>query len=258
MARIRSVKPEFWTDRKLARLSRDARLLYISLWNQADEWSRVQGDLRYVKGHCLPYEDDLSIEDVGDLLNELVEGGRVEIYEVDGDPYLFLPKLASHQRLEPTKTPSRLPAPTLTCGSAETADNAGSCADESEKIPEESGTIVVQQVASSKEHVASSKGENLPAPPVPDRFPDFWSVYPRRVGRGQALKAWKTALKKTGADAIIVAATAFAASSRGTDQKFIPHPSSWLNGERWADEPPKLRAVGDDAWYPGKGGSWDV
>ena len=40
MARIRSIKPEFWDDRKLAkRASRDARLLYIALWNLADEWA---------------------------------------------------------------------------------------------------------------------------------------------------------------------------------------------------------------------------
>ena len=42
MARIRSVKPEFWTDRKLARCtSRDARLLYIALWNISDEHGRL-------------------------------------------------------------------------------------------------------------------------------------------------------------------------------------------------------------------------
>lgn len=35
MARIRTVKPEFWTDRRMVKLSPLARLLYISSWNFA-------------------------------------------------------------------------------------------------------------------------------------------------------------------------------------------------------------------------------
>lgn len=157
MARIRSIKPEFWTDRKLARVSRDGRLLYIALWNVADEWARIHGDVRYIKGQCLPYDDDLSLKDVERLLTELVKAGRVQRYvSLDDDPYLFLPHLAKHQRLEPHKTPSRLPAPPVTCGYEVGAD-------ESEKIPDKSAEIVVQQVASSRLQVAGSRGE-IPAP----------------------------------------------------------------------------------------------
>ncbi len=57
MARIRSVKPEFWLDRRLARgVSRDARLLYIGLWNLSDEHGRVRGDARYLKGQLFAYD----------------------------------------------------------------------------------------------------------------------------------------------------------------------------------------------------------
>jgi hypothetical protein len=112
LARIRSLKPEFWTDRKLARQhSRDARMLYMALWNQADEHGRVLGDPRWIKGNCLPYEDDIDNDGIVRLLDELTASGRVQRYAVDEDPYLFLPKLARHQRLESAKVPSRLPAP---------------------------------------------------------------------------------------------------------------------------------------------------
>lgn len=158
MARIRSIKPEFWGDRKLAKVSRDARLLYIALWNQADEWARVHGDTRYIKGHCLPYDDDLSLTDVTRLLKELEKAGRVLRYTVDDDPYLFIPNLSKHQRLEPSKTPSRLPEPPLTCGYEVDADSSGTGADKSEKISDKSSEIVVQHVAGSRGHVAGSKG----------------------------------------------------------------------------------------------------
>ncbi|MFG3439886.1 hypothetical protein ACGF0J_21785 [Nonomuraea sp. NPDC047897] len=112
LARIRSVKPEFWSDRKLARQhSRDARMLYMALWNQADEHGRVLGDARWIKGNCMPYEDDIDPDGIERLLGELIASGRVQRYVVDDDPYLFLPKLAKHQRLEAAKVPSRLPPP---------------------------------------------------------------------------------------------------------------------------------------------------
>lgn len=114
MARIRSLKPEFWDDRKLARsTSRDARMLYMGLWNQADEHGRTNGDPLWIKGRVFSYEDDLDVDAVDELLTELVAAGRVVRYVVDGDPYLFLPKLEKHQRLEPGKAASKYPDPEL-------------------------------------------------------------------------------------------------------------------------------------------------
>jgi hypothetical protein len=192
MARIRSVKPELWLDRKLARLvSRDARLLYIGLWNYSDEHCRLHGDPAVVKGQVFPYDDDV---DVAALLDELVVSGRVRRYEVDDDPYLYLPKLAKHQRLEPGKSASRLPAPPPLVSEPTSApatirpENLREAAQEFSAIPEpvptdpvdnavdnmpdsassqvrgtigenprEARPIVAQQVAGSREHVAGSK-----------------------------------------------------------------------------------------------------
>lgn len=111
MARIRSVKPEYWSDYDMARHSRDARLLYIALWNQSDEHGRLHGDPRWVKGHCFPYDDDLNLAAIGRLLLELEQAGKLERYTVKGAPYLYLPNLSEHQRLEPDKVASKLPAP---------------------------------------------------------------------------------------------------------------------------------------------------
>lgn len=111
MPRIRSVKPEFWTDEELADLRRDARLLYIGLWNFADEHGRLRGDPRYIKGQIFPYDDDLTPDAIDALLDELGAAGKVVRYRVAGRSYLYLPRLADHQRLEAEKVPSRLPGP---------------------------------------------------------------------------------------------------------------------------------------------------
>ena len=49
MARIRTIKPQFWDDLKIGRLSRDARLLYIGLWNFADDLGVVIADPVWLK-----------------------------------------------------------------------------------------------------------------------------------------------------------------------------------------------------------------
>lgn len=67
-------------------------------------------------------------------------------------------------------------------------------------------------------------------------FEEFWQVYPRKVGKGQARLAFKTALRKATKDELVSAASAYAESVRSTEQNFIPHASTWLNGERWLDQ----------------------
>ena len=39
--RIRTIKPEFWPSEKLAKASREARLLFVGLWSMADDSGRI-------------------------------------------------------------------------------------------------------------------------------------------------------------------------------------------------------------------------
>jgi hypothetical protein len=72
---------------------------------------------------------------------------------------------------------------------------------------------------------------------VRGQFDIFWSVYPVRLAKGAAEKAWKAAIKKHMPDKIIESARIFAAQQFGKDQQYIAHPATWLNQERWNDEP---------------------
>lgn len=67
-------------------------------------------------------------------------------------------------------------------------------------------------------------------------FDSFWEVYPRKVGKGQARTAFAKALKKATIEEIIEGAQRLA-SDPNLDLQFCPHPSTWLNGERWTDAP---------------------
>lgn len=80
---------------------------------------------------------------------------------------------------------------------------------------------------------------------VAREFEAFWEAYPRKVGKGQARRAFVKALPKTTLEAILgsIQRTRWSA-----DPQFQPHPATWLSGERWLDEAdtfdPVLRAVG--------------
>ena len=112
--RIRSTKPEFWSDEELATaVPRDGRLLYMGLWNLADEHGRLRGNPQFVKGQLFVYDDDMTPATIDRLLDVLAAVGKVVRYRVNGASFLYLPNLAKHQRLESGKVPSRLPDPAL-------------------------------------------------------------------------------------------------------------------------------------------------
>lgn len=85
----------------------------------------------------------------------------------------------------------------------------------------------------------TSDGAEYPGPrtlDLKDSFARFWSVYPLHKAKGAALRAWNTASKKADADTIIAGAERYAAEVKSTGT-MIAYPATWLNGERWDDEP---------------------
>lgn len=72
-------------------------------------------------------------------------------------------------------------------------------------------------------------------------FDTFWKIYPRKIGKGNARTAFEKALKKAPLERILARAEAFARRCQYKDPQFIPHPATWLNQERWDDEPELLQ-----------------
>jgi len=63
-----------------------------------------------------------------------------------------------------------------------------------------------------------------------ESFDTFWNLYPKKVAKADALKAWKQAIKKKTADELIGLVKAYS-ESKLPDQQYIPYPASWLNKE---------------------------
>jgi uncharacterized protein YdaU (DUF1376 family) len=79
----------------------------------------------------------------------------------------------------------------------------------------------------------SKKNTRAPMPENDASFEDFYTAYPRHIAKQDARRAWDKAVAKVSAETIIAAVRA---RNWPADKQFIPHPASWLNGERWTDE----------------------
>lgn len=87
----------------------------------------------------------------------------------------------------------------------------------------------------SKNRPSSSKPPELRRDSDP-RFVEFWSVYPKRVGKADALKALAKALKDGASiDEIIKGAKQYR-DDPNRNNEYTAHPATWLRAGRWADE----------------------
>lgn len=69
-------------------------------------------------------------------------------------------------------------------------------------------------------------------------FDEFWSIYPRRVAKLAAKKAWDRAIKNgSSPDIIIAGAHRYARERRQAEDRYTKHPATWLNGGCWMDDP---------------------
>lgn len=108
MARIRTIKPEFWTNERVMECSTNARLLFIGMWNFADDLGRLALTPKTIKAQIFP-SDDISLNSIRGMVGELSKNGLLLIYEVDGKEYLQIVGW-QHQRIDKPQ-PGKCPAP---------------------------------------------------------------------------------------------------------------------------------------------------
>lgn len=243
MARIRSIKPEFWTDSVIVSLSPLARLLYIGMWNFAlCDHGHLENDPIRLKLQILPMD---SI-DIGSLLNELLDSNRINrIQTQSGDSYLHIPSMKRNQKGDP-RWKSRCPA----CNDAEfgstqlpqtpasLGDTRGDSTHSTQADPE---CVLVEErrVEERLKDLSIDESIDEPKPPRPrlnDEFAEWYEKYPRKEAKGAALKAFIKARKDVGLEDLVAGLNRYAEAMRGKDRQFIALPATWLNAGRWADE----------------------
>lgn len=108
MARIRSLKPDFFFDEETATLHPDAQLLLLGLSTQADRDGRLEDRPVRLKAALFPYRD----VDVEARLADLVGAGAIVRYEANGKRCIALVHWERDQKPHPKETSLDLPEPT--------------------------------------------------------------------------------------------------------------------------------------------------
>ena len=105
MARIRTIKPEFWTDEVVVKLPFEARLLFIGLWNFCDDYGCIKDEPGRIQLQVFP--GDASI-DVCALIDLLVASELVERLSGPSDArFLVMRSWEKHQKVD---NPSKIRA----------------------------------------------------------------------------------------------------------------------------------------------------
>lgn len=86
MARIRTLKPEFWTSEQITDCSPIARLLFVGIWSFADDNGIHPASVKRLKMEVFP-SDDFTQANIAEMIQELIEVGLLKAYEVDGENF---------------------------------------------------------------------------------------------------------------------------------------------------------------------------
>lgn len=260
MPRIRTIKPEFWSSPDTAAAPLVARLAYIGMWNWADDYGRGTLNLKELDGFIFPNDDvaELCVGTSDDsegtsytfrrVVKEVVTAFGLKVYEVDRRTYFEIPSWSDHQRTE-RKAKSKFPAPSEGVDVTDQWKLGGV-----KEVPTSAKEVPTESVGSSDASEGSSgigtgeqgnrgtgdKKTSSNRSSYPASFEEWYEIYPRHVGKADALKAWKAATKKVNRDDLNDATRRWAQAyeASGKDPNYIPYPATWLRRGGWDDELP--------------------
>ncbi|MDE3023773.1 MAG: hypothetical protein KGI54_18310 [Pseudomonadota bacterium] len=102
MPRIRTIKPEFWTDEALTECSLSARLLFIATWNFSDDNGNLDRSAKQIKARAFPV-DNIDCEP---LIKELLAHGLLIEYSANEKKYLHIQGFRKHQVINRPSKPN--------------------------------------------------------------------------------------------------------------------------------------------------------
>jgi hypothetical protein len=110
---------------------------------------------------------------------------------------------------------------------------------ENREVSEESGAEIAVVERDNRDSAPHNRETSL-SETNNASFAAFYGAYPHKVGKPLAERAFGRAVKKADLATIMAGLATWCDGWRAdhTETRFIPHPSTWLNGERWNDQPP--------------------
>lgn len=214
----RIIKDTIRTSDHIASLTDFEFRLWVGLIVSADDFGRGDARPKVLKGLVFPLVDEITPKTIANGLAGLRKKGSILLYEVDGRQYFCFPRWEEHQRVR--NKVQKFPAPPTDCG--ELPQIAASCGE----------MLLESNPIQSNPNPNPNTESNARA----SDFDRFWSVYPKKVGKEEARKAFRKVKVKV--DVLIEAVEKQKTWTQWQVEKgrFIPNPATWLNQGRWEDE----------------------
>jgi len=154
MARIRSIKPEFFLDEDIAKLEPLTRILFQGLWCLADSEGRLEDRPQRIKIQILPYDK----YDIERGLTDLHDAGFIIRYIADDRKLIQIRTFSKHQRIsgKEAQTVSEYPGPERGSNGEATGKQPGSNGDQPES-QERKG-----KERKGKEYILSGASPDIP------------------------------------------------------------------------------------------------
>ncbi|MFF5445434.1 hypothetical protein [Streptomyces sp. NPDC012888] len=163
MARIRSIKPEFFTSLTIAELPLSARLTFIGLWTYVDDNGVGPADARLIRAAIWPLEEAPDIlQRTREDLQSLHTARLIALYEDSGRPLVAVCNWSEHQKVSHPRKP-RFPRPEDLADLRKdpTPEDLQSPPEDDESAPE---TLRPEQGAGSREQGAGNRGRAKASP----------------------------------------------------------------------------------------------
>lgn len=196
MARIRSVKPEFWTSEQIVECSPNARLMFIGLWNFCDDYGVHPASIARIKMEVFP-NDDFNSDDVRRMVAELIGKKLIVEYVIDGEQFWYVTGWDKHQKPD-TKT-GKWPRPDGTIGGKIRRKSADHSPNEQRQDADHSPTDKVlgscSLVLDSSSLDKTLVGIKTPTPVCPHQ--EIIDLYHELIPVGTQVREWTPARAKT-------------------------------------------------------------
>lgn len=200
------------TSPRVIQLSWPAEVFYRRLMSVVDDFGRYHAHLTLLRAACYPHPSQLekvSDSDVGKWIGECRKAALVRVYEVASVQYLEMLDFRQQQRGK-----SKFPEP-----------------------PDKSAKQLLSECKADEKQslsldVVEVEGDISPPP----GFILFWTAWPksfRKQARGKCLSLWRKKKLEGAAAEIIAHVEACKSSDQWREEKYIPAPLVYLNGERW-------------------------
>lgn len=203
MARIRTLKPEFWTHEELSALPESTHMLAAALLNYADDEGYFNANPMLIKAACSPLREP-SVK-IPESLQSLQTMGYLEIGTApDGKRYGRIVHFLTHQKVS---HPAKSKIKDIQIDWKSSGNPPESLQNIQEPLRPELNRE--QGIEQGKNTITDPQAESVPRrvrQEYPEDFERTWETYPKRNGdnpKRSALKAW-SARRKAGHTAEVI------------------------------------------------------